>query len=86
MNDDPSMVNSTLANGPVITDQRIRDRLRDELEARLGLDQHAHDDDDDGGGGSGVDRDLDLLKEHSGKLAEIFTLNPHLVSALHVRF
>lgn len=77
MNDDPSMVNS-LANGPV-TDQRIRDRLRDELEARLGLDHH-HDED----GGGGVDRDLELLKEHSSKLDEILTLNPHLVSALHV--
>ena len=76
MNDDPLMV---LKNGPISdprTDQRIRDKLRDELEARLGLDQS----------GDSLEKDIQLLKNHSPQLDEIFTENPHLLSALHVSF
>ena len=51
----------------------VKEKLRNELETRLGIESTVH-----------INDDLSLLRKHSSKLSSIFDQNPHLVSALNV--
>ena len=51
----------------------VKEKLRNELETRLGIESSVH-----------ISDDLSLLRVHSSKLNSIFDQNPHLVSALNV--
>ena len=51
----------------------VKEKLRNELETRLGIESSVH-----------INDDLSLLRKHSSKLSSIFDQNPHLVSALNV--
>lgn len=50
----------------------VKEKLRNELETRLGIESTVH-----------INDDLSLLRKHSSKLSSIFDQNPHLVSALN---
>ena len=75
--------NEVWQNGIVGTDElpkmnpndisHVKEKLRNELETRLGIESSIH-----------INDDLSLLRKHSSKLSSIFDQNPHLVSALNV--